>query len=622
MARIHAMSKDKKIGEVLLEKRLIDKAALENALQQQQVDQSKIGKILMSENIIRPLAFHKAIAEKFGVDFVDLRTEEPNPKLINLLEKNNYLSKEVIPWREDSEAITIAASDINEDVRRWAVKQYPYKQINFVITSPLDILWSLQKLFEKDDNENARFGLMKKLPNMSAQKLFSSLSTPLFIGTIAAFIGAFFYAPQESFSAFAIIMNLLFFSTITFKAVAFSIAFFQKNRFTEATLKPEDLPDELPIYSILIPLYKERGGIANLINAVDAFDYPKSKLDVKLVVEADDKETIQIIKKLAPPSYFEIIRTPFSLPRTKPKACNYALQYVRGEYVTIFDAEDVPNKYQLKTVLAKFKAGGKKLACVQARLNYYNYNDSQITRWFALEYAIWFDYVMKGLESMRVAIPLGGTSNHIRTATLNELGGWDPFNVTEDADLGMRMKRFGYEVGAVDSVTMEEATSSIRAWLLQRKRWIKGFMQTYIVHMRQPIRFIREAGFSSFLTLLFFIGFPPLIYILSPVILFLSIAAASFASDIFNFPNWLYQISMANFYYGIIAHITFALAANYRSSNNNRRMFKPMVLSAITFPIYNVLHVISSFGSLRELIFKPHYWEKTQHGITKTKPAV
>lgn len=606
------MSKDKKIGEVLLEKKLIDKASLEAALEKQQIDKSKIGKILMSENIIRPLAFHKAIAEKYGVDFIYLNNDEANPKLINSAEKHNYFAMEVIPWREDAEAITLASSDINDEVKAWAVKQYPYKQINFVITSPLDILWSLQKFFEEVDNEKALFGLLKKSPNLSAQKVFSKSSTPIFIMAILAFISAFFIAPQESFVAFSVVMNLLFFSTISFKLLAFLKAKRQVEPIYDGT--------DLPVYSILIPLYKERGTIAHLINAIDDFDYPKSKLDVKLVVEADDKDTIQTIKKLAPPSYFEIIETPFSLPRTKPKACNYALQYVRGEYVTIFDAEDIPNKYQLKTVLAKFAQGGDKLACVQARLNYYNYDDNQLTRWFALEYAIWFDYVMKGLEAMKVAIPLGGTSNHIRTSVLTQLGGWDPFNVTEDADLGMRLKRFGYDVGAVSSVTMEEAPTTLRAWLLQRKRWIKGFMQTYIVHMRQPIRFVREAGFKSFLTLLFFIGIPPVIYLLSPALIILSIIANSSATDSFHFPDWLYVTAMANLAYGIATHIGFALAANYRSRNASLKMFKPMILSAFTFPIYNIFHIISSFGSLHELIFKPHYWEKTQHGVSKTRP--
>ena len=179
------MAIDKKIGEVLLEKRLINKEALDNALSRQQIEQSKIGKILMSGNIVRPLAFHKAIAEKYGVEFVDLNLNPPNQKLIQKQEKQNYFSLEAMPWREDVEGITIACSDINDDVRRWAVKQYPYKQINFVITSPLDILWSLQNFFEVEDNDYARFSLLRKWPQLSAQKLFSKLSTLLFITSFA-----------------------------------------------------------------------------------------------------------------------------------------------------------------------------------------------------------------------------------------------------------------------------------------------------------------------------------------------------------------------------------------------------------------------------------------------------
>lgn len=608
---------DKKIGEILLEKRLIDKQSLENALHRQEIENSKIGKILMSENIIRPLAFHRAIAEKYGVQFVDLTAELPNPKLLRKAQKNNYFAFEVLPWREDAESITLACSDINDEIRNWAVREYPYKQINFVVTSPLDILWSLQKFFEAEDNENARFALFKKAPNLSAQKLFSKLTLPVSFLLLCFAVAGFASNPQTATLVFTCFMNVLFFGTISFKL----ISFLQSYGRSEAQKSLQMGDADLPIYTILVPLYREKETIANLINAIDAFDYPKSKLDVKLVVETDDKETIQIIKNLCPPAYFEIIRTPFSLPRTKPKACNYALQYARGEFVTVYDAEDIPNKYQLKTVLQKFAQGEAQLACVQARLNYYNYDDSQITRWFALEYATWFDFVMKGLEKMNMAIPLGGTSNHIRARTLHEIGGWDAFNVTEDADLGMRLKRFGYSTGTVDSITMEEATNSVQAWLMQRKRWIKGFMQTYIVHMRQPIKFVRQAGLKSFLTLQFFIGFPPLLYLLSPLLLLLGAVAHFGSQPQFALPDWLQALSLANFAYGAVVHIAFAIAANFRASNNGKRMFKPLIFSAVTFPFYSILHVLASFGALRELLTNPHYWEKTQHGLSKNFEA-
>jgi cellulose synthase/poly-beta-1,6-N-acetylglucosamine synthase-like glycosyltransferase len=113
---------------------------------------------------------------------------------------------------------------------------------------------------------------------------------------------------------------------------------------------------------------------------------------------------------------------------------------------------------------------------VQARLCI-DTRTSWLARYFTAEYAGQFDVVLPKLAALGLPLPLGGSSNHFRTVTLREVGGWDPHNVTEDADLGMRLARFGYRSGVVASSTYEEAPADIGRWLGQRTRWFKGWMR-------------------------------------------------------------------------------------------------------------------------------------------------
>ncbi len=214
-------------------------------------------------------------------------------------------------------------------------------------------------------------------------------------------------------------------------------------------------------------------------------DYPHDKLEILLLLEADDTDTIAAAQSMGLPANFTIVVVPHSMPKTKPKACNYGLKRATGEYAVIYDAEDVPDPMQLKKAVIVFERSQGKIGCIQAKLNYYNWDQNLLTRLFTLEYSLWFDLILPGLQSINAPIPLGGTSNHFRTSDLRKFGGWDPFNVTEDADLGIRLAKHGYTTLVLDSVTMEEANSQYRNWIRQRSRWIKGYIQTYFVHTRK-----------------------------------------------------------------------------------------------------------------------------------------
>jgi cellulose synthase/poly-beta-1,6-N-acetylglucosamine synthase-like glycosyltransferase len=412
---------------------------------------------------------------------------------------------------------------------------------------------------------------------------------------------------------FFLAINIFYAFSLIFKATIVGIGHLLNNSI-KASKGHEHLKDkELPLYSILVPLFREKEStIFNLVNAIRKLDYPQSKLDVKLIVEASDQDTTEIVKNMSLENYFEIIQVPESHPQTKPKACNYALKFVRGEYVTIYDAEDVPDPLQLKKVLAAFKETPEHVVCVQAKLNYYNRNENLLTRMFSLEYAVWFEFMLRGLEALNVPIPLGGTSNHFPVAILKDmLMGWDPYNVTEDADLGVRLAQKGYKTTIVNSTTLEEAPVDMKNWLRQRSRWIKGYIQTYVVHMREPLKLLRTVGLKGFIGFQFFVGAPAVVFITLPFMVSITIFSA-FAP--LGFADWVFMLAFINFIASVVLHVGFGMMVVVTKKWPELKMY------TLCFPFYWVLHSLASFKAVWQLIFRPHYWEKTDHGLTKHIP--
>ena len=319
----------------------------------------------------------------------------------------------------------------------------------------------------------------------SAWRRLTGLQGLILVGLILMTLVGVISRPYLSLVIIVSLSTALYFIDLLFVLYLVSQSFI---RSLEVTTAPSilSLPREWPVYTVLCPLYQEWAVIPQFIAAMSSLDYPKDRLEVMLLLEADDQLTRDQIAATPLADYFEIVVVPTSQPRTKPKACNYGLAKAKGEYCVIFDAEDIPEPDQLKKAVLGLEAAGNDLVCLQAKLNYYNTNQNILTRLFTLEYSLWFDLILTGLQYIEAPIPLGGTSNHFRTRQLRELQGWDPFNVTEDADLGMRIAKLGYRTAVLNSTTMEEANSNLGNWLKQRSRWIKGYVQTYLVHMRRP----------------------------------------------------------------------------------------------------------------------------------------
>jgi cellulose synthase/poly-beta-1,6-N-acetylglucosamine synthase-like glycosyltransferase len=333
-----------------------------------------------------------------------------------------------------------------------------------------------------------------------------------------------------------------------------------------------------------------------------------------LVLEEDDVRTIEAAKALHLDGRFEILCVPSSQPRTKPKACNYALRFVRGAYVVIYDAEDRPEPDQLKKAVAAFRSSGRKVACYQARLNFYNSHDNWLTRMFALEYALWFDFLLPGLDRLGVPLPLGGTSNHFRTEVLRGLHGWDAFNVTEDADLGMRLAQCGYQVVPLDSSTYEEAAKDFGNWLRQRSRWIKGYMQTWLVHLRSPKAFARKVGWAPFGGFVLFIGGAIFTGLICPFfwalfVVWLWTGVGPFGG-IFGSASLAVSIASLLIGNGILTVLSILAPV--------KRRWLSLAPYGVTVFIYWLLISVAAYKALAQLVTRPFYWEKTRHGLTRS----
>lgn len=386
---------------------------------------------------------------------------------------------------------------------------------------------------------------------------------------------------------------------------------------SEIISSPEELDAldnaNLPIYSILCPLYREAHILPGFLSAIEKIDWPKDRLDVMLLLEENDQETIDVARSMALPRYVRVVVVPHSMPKTKPKACNYGLGFAKGEYLVIYDAEDIPDPFQLKKAYLGFQKVPRDVRCLQAKLNYFNPHQNLLTRFFTAEYSLWFDLVLTGLQTLNTSIPLGGTSNHFRTEDLRELEGWDPFNVTEDCDLGVRLFKKGYTTAIIDSVTLEEANSNVRNWIRQRSRWIKGYMQTYLVHMRHPIKFVREFGVHAFIFQLN-VGGKIAFMLINPLLWVATISYFTMYALVGPTIESLYPSAI--FYMAAVSAIfgNF-LCIYYYMIGCAKRGHWPVVKYVFFIPIYWFLASIAACMATYQLFVRPHFWEKTHHGL-------
>lgn len=371
---------------------------------------------------------------------------------------------------------------------------------------------------------------------------------------------------------------------------------------------------ELPVYTILLPMYHESRVVPSLLRALETLDYPANKLDIKVLLEADDKQTLATIRNTRTRLAVEVVMAPEAGPRTKPRACNEGLARARGEYLVIYDAEDRPDPDQLLKAVAAFQRLPQQVACLQCSLDFYNRKHNWLTRQFTIEYAAWFDLFLPGLHAADLPIPLGGTSNHFRIDVLRAAGGWDPYNVTEDCDLGIHLHAMGKRTRILDATTWEEATSCIGPWIRQRSRWAKGYVQTFLVLTRHPVRTARHLGGRGTLGFLTVVGVFTLAQIVNPIYWI--------AGGMHLVIGWriLYPEDRVSVFFFVMAimlatgNLLF-IAANLLAAR--RRGGGRLYYDALLSPICWVLASVAAWRGVGQLATRPFHWEKTPHGTIK-----
>jgi glycosyltransferase XagB len=609
---------DRALGDLLVGRRIITLPQLDEAVELAERWNVRLGDALLSRNWIDPRRYYETYAQNFDLPFVDLIREPPDRKLLRASEVEIYATRLTMPWRRGDGRLFIATAEPGPETVLYARNRWG-AEIEFVVVSKFDIVVAVQTAFANALSRRAVFELAEFDPHMSARTVFT---TPQMIAAyllLSVILAGLALAPLDTLIVLNIAISIYYLGNFVFKGILVSVgggrsADLDETIAVEArALRAEDLP----VFTVLVPMFREAAMLPRLADALRNLDYPLGKLDIKIVLEAGDLETIGAARSLGLEGVFEIIIVPASEPQTKPKACNFALRFARGEYLVVYDAEDRPEPDQLRKVVATFRRSPPNTACLQCRLSYYNVSENWLTRMFTLDYALWFDQVLPGLERLGMPIPLGGTSNHFRIDVLRELHAWDPFNVTEDADLGIRIGQKGYRVGVVDSTTFEEASCITRQWIRQRSRWIKGYMQTLLVHTRRPLHFLRTAGPLGFLGFFFFIGGTVLAGLLNPVFwlfyaIWLAAAAASFDPI---FPESLLFLCLFNLLAGNGAFTYLIMLSPIR------RGWLELIPYSFTLFGYWVLISVAAYRGLWQLIRDPFFWEKTQHGVSRHESA-
>jgi glycosyltransferase XagB len=474
-----------------------------------------------------------------------------------------------------------------------------------------DLHWAIHRCLGPRLLRHAVFSLARTRPWASARVRVTTKQV-LALGILAVVAGG--YGLEAGLASVLTVLTLL---GSAFFAMVVSLRLYcvlpSSNMKPAPVLRGEN--DDWPVYSVLVPLFRETRVLDQLLAALDALDYPAHLLDIKLILEEDDVEMQRVVARHNLSHPYDVIVVPSGRPQTKPRALNYALQFARGSLVTIFDSEDLPRPYQLRVAARRFASEDSELGCLQASLVFYNSQENWLTRQFAAEYASLFGVILPALAERGWPLLLGGTSNHFRMSALQQVGAWDPFNVTEDADLGLRMARAGFRTDVINSETFEEANTAFFNWMKQRRRWLKGFLQTWLVHMRNPVRLVREIGWPGFwVTQCMTIGVLSSA-LLHPFLLCYTVRSLmpERVATVLQVESqlWLSGFALAFLLLGYGTSVTASVIGL-------RRQNLPVSpLTLVTLPIYWLMMSVAAWMALWDFCVRPFHWHKTQHGLSR-----
>ncbi|WP_298861504.1 glycosyltransferase family 2 protein [uncultured Sulfitobacter sp.] len=601
------------LGRVMVNAGLITQGDLVHALDLQRHIDAPLGEILVAEGLANATDILQMVSRQHNIPVADLTVDPPDPLLSAALPSALCLKYRCVPWLRIGDVLLVGTQHPDDFNRLRACLGERGRRLLPVLVEETQIRNHISVLYGEELAQKAA----TRVPAIESCRSWdptSPLRKPIALSVLGALIGALVLIPAWTITVCILIAFVTLVMSTVLKVAAFAA---QMSKITQDTdtighLTRGAFP--LPKVSVLVPLLNEKEIAGKLIQRLTRLTYPKSLLEVVLVLEQHDTVTRDTIARTDLPSWISVIEVP-SANRltTKPRALNYALDFCRGSIIGVWDAEDAPEPDQIEKVVTRFQDAPENVACLQGVLDYYNPKTNWLSRCFTIEYATWWRMILPGVAQLGLVIPLGGTTLFFRRSILEKLCGWDAHNVTEDADLGIRLARHGYVTELIPTVTFEEANCRAWPWVKQRSRWLKGFAITWLVHMRAPRALLRDLGFVRFMGVQTLLLATFAQFAFAPLLWSFWITLAGFEHPVALTLGTPVALGMAWFFFcSEVINLGISMAAV------SRREHRHLMGYVLTLPLYFPMAAISAYKAMKEIVVEPFYWDKTEHGVTHT----
>lgn len=600
--QVKPRSSHPRVQDVLIERGDVSPDDMFKAVALQNFENAKLTDLLQGLGYAKEDVILRAASDQSGLRIVDLSIDPPSRLVSSLVPPTVSLRHSFVPWKHIDDVLVIAISDPEDIPHILPLIDAFAARFEFVLAPKT----AIRRFHEQTHRTQLSLAANEYVDEALSCRNWTG-KRPRRIGLALAFItvGLAFFLPTLFFNVlfgwvlFALLANGVFKATMLVTGL-------------KATRKKRKLqrPKTFPKMSILVPLLREEDIVDRLIKRMSRLVYPKELLEICLIYEEEDAATKNHLAKCRLPYWMKTIEVPADTLQTKPRAMNYALDFCDGDVIGIYDAEDAPEPDQLYNVAQRLEEADDDVACIQCQLDYYNSATNWISRCFTIEYSILFRVILPALERFNLPIPLGGTSVFFKRDILEKLGRWDAQNVTEDANLGLRLHRLGYRCLWSNATTYEEANFRVVPWVRQRSRWLKGFLLTWMIHMRHPVQLFKQLGFTGFLVFQ--------VQMLGTV--------SSFAAVPIVLPMWLFSFDLGLPMNDLVSPVLFntllvcfvlteifllvlgAVAVKARGGGS-LYAFVPTML------VYWPIGALAAYKAIWELFMHPTYWDKTEHGI-------
>lgn len=601
----------KPLGQHLLAAGKIAEGDLVHALELQRHVDAPLGEILIAEGRTDRHDVMQALAKQHNAQFADLAANPPDAALAERLSAAVCLQYQVVPWMSIGNTLLVATSKPNDFGQFCTSMGRDGLQMLPVVADAQQIRDQISRLHGAELVQRAA----TRVPADESCRTWGNKPrrrTAIAALVLAGGATALIVAPLWSLTIVMLFAFTMLLMSTTLKVAALWAQYAHRDDVPVPLFRRYTDPVRMPRVSMLVPLLKEKEIAGALIARLSRLTYPKSLLDVVLVLEEGDDVTHATLARTELPTWISVIQVPEGNNlTTKPRALNYALDFCEGSIIGVWDAEDAPEPDQIERIVTRFQTAPQRVACLQGILDYYNPRANWLSRCFTIEYAAWWRVILPGIARLGLVIPLGGTTLFFRRSVLEKLGGWDAHNVTEDADLGVRLARHGYITELLPTVTYEEANCRAWPWIKQRSRWLKGFLITWCVHMRHPRQLLRDLGWVRFMGLHTVLLAGVSQFACAPLLW-------SFWLVLAGFPHPVAETLGMPVVWGMV--IVFILAETLSVGLSmvavSGKEHRHLMGWCLTLPFYFVLGAFAALKAIKEMVINPFYWDKTEHGVT------